>query len=656
MTDAAQAARGPFLPLPGFMPDAVTFASRLACAMLLAYFVAFLFQLDTASSAGVCVGVVMQPAPGMAMSKAFYRTVATIVGGIVALVLIAAFPQDRTMLLAAFALWMGVCSYAATVLRDFRSYAAALSGYTVAIIGVIGIDAPNGALLSTLNRVAAILVGVASVAVVNSLFVIETDQEKLEAGLKRQLEEQRRTAQDALAGGRAFKDEAYLQQATDILALQTQATYAGAELGDGRRQNHAAESMIAALLDMLAASRAISRIRPSDGLPSATRAYFDVVSEAIQRDQPPPLPDRLPSEPVDAVLVERAASLAGEHRHAQAWLEAIVTGATDPMLPKVRLHRDPDRVAALLNAVRTMIGFGLGSVFCVLGGVSNVGLLIVQQSAITILLATQPNPSKAATGPMMALPIGAFLAGVINFLVLPLASGFVPFALAVAPAAFIVGLVFRHQIAGKIGPTPIIFFALLLAPSNVETFDLSSFLNETLEIVLDLSFTFIAFRLILPVHPGRRLFRMADKIAWSLRRTLRRGGPPDRAGSPSLSFDRLSQVLLWINARQTKRPVLMNRLCDFAELEAALCRAWSGLHDTELDGTGAAEDVHAARAGLASAEPGRLDQAAKRLLAASARDAAPSAAVLRAVSGLHEAKLLLEQQRYALLSYAVLER
>ncbi len=653
MTEAAQAAGSPWLPLPGFMPDAVAFASRFACALLLAYFMTFLLQLDTASSAGVCVAVVMQPAPGMTMSKAFYRIIGTVVGGVVAIVLVGAFPQDRTMLLAGFALWMGVCSYAATVLRDFRSYAAALSGYTVAVTDVIGIDAPNGAMLGTLNRVAAILVGIACVALVNSVFALETDQQKLEAGLRGQLDVQRRTAQDALAGRKALADDAYLQQAADILALQTQATYASAEFGDGRRRNHAAEAVIAALLDMLAASRAICRLWPSDKLSPATCGYFDAVSEAIRSDGPPPS-GKFPTGPLDVMLVERASRLASEHRHVQAWLAPVAAGASGPALQSVRLDRDPDCVAALRNAVRAMIAVSLASVFCVLGGVSNVGLLLVYVAALTTLLATQPNPSKAVSGFMVALPVAALLAGTVNFLVLPLASGFVPFALAVAAAAFVVALMFRNKVTMKIGPSPMIVLTLLLGPSNVETFDLSSFLNEELNVGLAIGFSFTAFCLVLPVRPGQRLFRAADKVAWSLRRTLRRGGSANRDGSLPPSFDRLTQALLWINARPAKRPVLISRLCDFAALEASLRRAWSGLRDAELDNVGFSEAIRMARAGLMSGEPDRLEQAALGLLAIQAPGEASSASVLRAVSGLYESKLLLEQQRRALLRYGVL--
>ncbi len=145
--------------LPGFLPDAVSFAFQFTLALLLAYLVSFAMQLEAASSAGVCVAIVMQPSLGMAASKAFYRVLGTVLGGAVALVLVSVFPQDRTMLLIAFGIWLGACTYVASLLHDFRSYGAALAGYTVAIIAILGIDDPSGSLLATLNRVAAILIG-----------------------------------------------------------------------------------------------------------------------------------------------------------------------------------------------------------------------------------------------------------------------------------------------------------------------------------------------------------------------------------------------------------------------------------------------------------------------------------------------------------------
>ena len=131
---------------------------------MLAYLIAFWAQLESASTAGLCVAIVAQSSPGMALSKAAYRVLGTVLGGIVAVAVVGVFGQDRTLMLVAFTLWLGECTFVAALLRDFRSYGAVLCGYTVGIIAIASIDAPQAALITTLDRVAAILLGVACVA------------------------------------------------------------------------------------------------------------------------------------------------------------------------------------------------------------------------------------------------------------------------------------------------------------------------------------------------------------------------------------------------------------------------------------------------------------------------------------------------------------
>ena len=653
MSETAQPATGPLLPLPGFLPDAMTFATRFTCALLLAYCTAFMLELDTASSAGVCVGVVMQPAQGMAMSKAIYRIGGTVLGGVVALLVISAFPQDRTMLLLVFAAWMGLCSYAATLMRDFRSYAASLSGYTVAIIDVSGIDDPNGAWLAALNRMAAILIGVTCIAIVNALFRTDTDHAKLVAGLRRHFEEQLRGAQDALGGRPLRSDGAYVQQAALILSLRTEADYAGLEPGHGSSQRNAAAGMIDALLEMLAATRAIARAWPPSGPSAATRATFEAVSGALERGRA--VPRRCPNAetPLDATLEERAIWLARQSQRARVALDSVVDDTRYECLPRVALRRDVDHVGAFLNAARTVFSLGLGSVFCILGGVGNVGILLVQLAALVALLATQPNPSKASIGFLLAIPFGAVIAGCISFLLLPVAAGLLPFVLAVAPGAFIVALAGRHERLAPGGPALILMFTLLLSPSNHEGFDFSSYVNTVMDVAIAAGLTWMCFVLVLPVRPHRRLFRTADKIAGSLRKSLQ-GRSGDRATTLSLSFDRLSNAYLWIDSRAAKRPMLITRLADFADLEASLQRARSGLRAAELDGTASDQDIGAARAALLGCAPDPLGHVAQAMLAHLSTSAEPQS-VMRAVSGLEDARILLQRQCRALLAYGAVE-
>jgi uncharacterized membrane protein YccC len=73
--------------------------------------------------------------------------------------------------LAALALWVAACACATTLLRNFASYAAALSGYTVAIIvgdllgGTGGVDA-NATFLLAVTRASEICIGIACAGIV----------------------------------------------------------------------------------------------------------------------------------------------------------------------------------------------------------------------------------------------------------------------------------------------------------------------------------------------------------------------------------------------------------------------------------------------------------------------------------------------------------
>ena len=140
-------------------PAAWAFAFRIWLAMMLALYVAFWLQLDSASSAATGVAILAQPKRGQAISKAIYRFLGTVIGGVVAIVFMALFAQDRVTLLVAFSVWIGVCVFVAQYLQDTRAYGAMLSGYTVAIIALAKIDTPQGTFDAAVGRLAAITVG-----------------------------------------------------------------------------------------------------------------------------------------------------------------------------------------------------------------------------------------------------------------------------------------------------------------------------------------------------------------------------------------------------------------------------------------------------------------------------------------------------------------
>ena len=134
LTDALNAASPPLL-----------FGLRLWASVCLALFVAFWLELDNPFWAGTSAAIVCQPQLGASLRKGWFRMIGTVVGAAMIVVLTACFPQDRIAFLGLLALWGGICAFAATALRNFASYSAALAGYTAAIIAADTLGATGGA-------------------------------------------------------------------------------------------------------------------------------------------------------------------------------------------------------------------------------------------------------------------------------------------------------------------------------------------------------------------------------------------------------------------------------------------------------------------------------------------------------------------------------
>ena len=625
----------PFFSLPGFYPDAIPYALRTAAALVLAYGVGFYAQLPTASSAGITVGIIAQPSAGMALSKAFYRVLGTVIGCIVSIVFGAAFGQDRTMLLFAFALWMGLCSAAAAILRDFRSYGAAISGYTVAIIAIGGIDDPDGLLLASLNRTAAILLGIASVALINSLFGGVPALDGLIAKLRTERGRVAAFAIDAWEGRGVPDDLTLTQRVTNITGLETEATYAAAEQVDGRRRRRGAQVAIGSMLTAVSASRTIAGVLSPATRP-AIRDYLQAAAATLRDGTELPAAP-IPADPFEALLIERTNAILLRMGHVDAGID-VLTGGPAP-LPKIVLRQTHDYVAAFLSAIRTIIAFGLTAAFAVVAGWSDATLMLIQQAAFVGLLGANPTPTIASKGFIIPLLPIALVVGLVEFTVLPLTSGFVPFTLIVGGLMFVTALLIRHKRLAGFAGAALIYVTLLLSPTNPASYDLETFANTTLQVFLATVFTLLTFLLILPVSPKRRLYRMVAAVAGDLRASMHANTPArDPAVAQARLYDRLGRALTFLGKPTGSRRALLSHLYRLGVSDIALNRARTGLDAIEsaVRANEPGDALHPVIAGARQALdrvdfPAMLD-AARSLL--SIPGVWPSLAGQQAVSGL----------------------
>ena len=160
-----------------------SFAIRVWLAVILALFASFWLQLESPTTAALTVVVLAEPTRGQALDKAGFRLLATVVGVVASIAIIGLFSQARDLIIAAFAVWLGICIFAARLLDGYRAYAAVLSGYTVALIATQQIDHPQHVFESGMARGAAIAVGILSIAVVNTLIFAPDHQPRLVAQL-----------------------------------------------------------------------------------------------------------------------------------------------------------------------------------------------------------------------------------------------------------------------------------------------------------------------------------------------------------------------------------------------------------------------------------------------------------------------------------------
>src|SRR6202453_657743 len=149
------------------------FGLRLWAAVCLALYVAFWLELDNAYLAGTSAGLMCQPRLGASLRKGWFRMIGTLVGALAIVVLTACFPQNRTGFLIGLGLWGGACAFVATLLRNFASYAAALAGYTAAIVASDQLGATGGpgaqAFMLAVDRASAICIGIVCAGVVLAL-------------------------------------------------------------------------------------------------------------------------------------------------------------------------------------------------------------------------------------------------------------------------------------------------------------------------------------------------------------------------------------------------------------------------------------------------------------------------------------------------------
>jgi uncharacterized membrane protein YccC len=583
--------------------------------MMVGLYAAFWLQLESASSAAVTVGILALQTRGQAYQKAVYRVLATIIGVVASFVIAGLFPQTRELFMFGFAGWLGLCVYVGGLLDGNRAYGAVLSGYTVAQVAVTQIDSPQNIFLAGVNRGAAIVVGIAALALVSDVFAAPNVHTGLSGKLTATHRRVRAFALAILRGEGADP----IQSANllrEITALRPDITSLASESSDGSARGAAARSAAVALVAEVSAAGALASL-PTTTLPSLRKALGEALADGLG-EEGRALQLRLQrhadgyADPHDALFARHALDLLIENRRTQDAIEDLQAGRHPPRRIHAPIYRS--RRAAMRNGLRAFLAVLISAVLFSLGGwpFASQGLALV--GVIVALSANTPNPRAFAASAVIAMPTAALLAGVTEFLILDGVDAFPLLAAGMAPSVLAAALLFTipNPRLTSIAFLVLVFFPVILSPTNPQSYNPETYLFSSFMAITAVILVFVLLRTVLPTSDALRR-RWYLTSARAEMRDLLAGGRSRRLDDEALfrDADRIGQLAALQPADADERRDDLRQALDIFGLAAALRRVRTTL--AELSARTGGRLVGNGYSALAACDPLGLRRAAADL-------------------------------------------
>ncbi|MCU1718990.1 FUSC family protein [Pseudomonas sp. 5P_3.1_Bac2] len=501
-------------------PLAVKFAIKSVIGGFLALWLAMRFGLSQPQWAMMTAFIVAQPLSGMVVQKGFARLIGTIAGTTMSVVFMALFNQAPWLFLLSVALWLWLCTAAATMLRSAWAYSFVLSGYTVAIIGLPSISHPLGVFSEAVARCTEISLGILCASFVSViLWPIRVEKQ-----LVQQAEEAWRTG--IISARQALSDESLprkglLEMLGRIIAVDAQREHAWFEGRLGRNRAQALRLLSRDLLGVLRLSRGVTRQwrQLSSADAKAIEPWLIRMREALEHyDQSdwPQLHEQLQEAsrdeqwlPAQQQCLERLAVMVLMLKQAEGSLLAVAQGrASNNAPPPLSWHSDWQTAAAYGG--RSALAFLLVTGFWMATAWPSAAGATLLTCVVCSLFANRDNAAQLGMmflrGTLYAVPV-AFVSGQ---LLMPLINDFELLCLAMGVPLFFGALGMAKPTTGAVATSFCLQFIVLTLVNVRANNNMAFFSNESIGLLIGCSCAVLAFKLIELRNPhwhGRRLIK-----------------------------------------------------------------------------------------------------------------------------------------------------
>ncbi len=515
--------------------ETLIFMLKVAAAAVLTLWLAYRFSLDSPSTAVITVFIVMQSRNGMVLAKGFYRALGTLVGSLVGLGLVAAFPQSRWGFLLGLALWVGLCTGGARYFRNFQAYAFVLAGYTAALVGIPAVLQPAHAFDIGIARVSDVMLGIGIASILSAVLFPQSLQSLLYQSARSRFGHFLGNSRRVVAGGvpRAGWAKLHLQAIAEVIQLDSYRSSGIFESQSARRQNGRVQQMIA---EMMAAASSLhllnSQLRrlrhpPLQHVLQTLQPLLDQVdqtlarlAEWVEQDQMAavlPELDRLrrwvltelgspesgisqagraiahtPQQALarDSTILLLTRFLAELHWYVWRYLEAFHPHLRHDQLPgrpgayAHNLHRpapwdhpQTELFQPLSAALRGMVVVGITAAFWLGSDWPSGPAALIIVAVLGALFSTFPNPVASVRQMGWGISVAFLAALVFTLLILPHVQGFPLLALGLLPFLLLGPLILYRSAWPGMAAGYGIFFPQLAIPPQSGPFDYLGMVN-----------------------------------------------------------------------------------------------------------------------------------------------------------------------------------
>lgn len=570
--------------------QAVLFSVKCFVAAMLAYYIALRIGLSRPYWAVTTSYIVAQPFAGAVLSKALFRLIGTVVGAMVAVLLVPTFVNEPTVLIAALALWLSLCVYISLFDRTPRAYVFLLAGYTASIIGIPSVEAPGAIFTTAILRVQEIVIGIVAASLIHGLVFPRTITARLLERIDIVLADARCWSQASLEGVRdAALSHERRRVALDVLELHMLSIHLPfdtARLLPRVRTVRAFQHQVSLLLPLASAveDRIAELQACQSGMPAMVAnlvARTDswiveslsgpdrAVTAATLIEQAAALEPRIGADPhwrdlLVLNLLGRMSELIAALRDCHDLRDQIRSPSNRPISPRVgemlagtgvrALHLDHHH--ALRAAVGCFVTIAAGSAFWIATAWPDGGAAMLIGAICCALFASLDDPGPTITRAQYGSTFGLAMAIVYGYAILPAVGDFVTLAAVSAPMLLLMGVLMATPSTAAFGTGMIIAFPMAVGFNATYQDNFALSINGAIAQFIGIGFAIVTMGLFQTIDAEESAARLL-RGGWRDLARMARGHAHDHAAWISRMLDRIGLLVprLAHRTRQSGEPV-----------------------------------------------------------------------------------------------------